>query len=273
MKPFAGTAAPSGTVSLLLGTRTLGSLALINGTASGLLPGAALSPGANSIVAAYSGSTAFSASASAPFTITVTAPIATTTRLAANPATIAPTASTVLTATVNAGQGTSASSAGTVLFTAGNHLLGVVPLAASGAAATAVLNVKGNALSAGPNLITAAYAPTGNFAPSVASLTVTVTVPVIATTLTVTAAPGKQSSTTVLTATLKAASGTATPSGVVSFGLGTALLGTATIAGSAGTGTLTLNNSVLAPGNNNITALFAGSPGFGSSTASVTVKR
>lgn len=274
VKASAGTAVPSGTVHLLLGTRTLGSLALINGTASGLLSGAALSSGANNIVAAYSGSTAFSASASAPFTITVTAPVATTTTLAAKPATIAPTASTVLTATVSGSQGASAP-AGTVLFTAGNNLLGAVPLAASGTAATATLSVKGSALVAGPNMVAAAYVPTGNFAPSAASLTVNVTVPVIGTTLTVSAAPGKQLSTTLLTVTLKAASGPVTPAGTVSFGIGTALLGTATLTGAAGTasGTLTLNNNVLTPGNNNITAVFPGSPGFGSSTASVTVKR
>ena len=274
VKGSAGTAVPSGTVSLLLGTRTLGSFALINGTASGLLAGAALSPGANSIVASYSGGATFSASASAPFTITVTGPAVTTTKLAANPATIAPTASTVLSATVSNGQGTSAP-AGTVLFAAGNNFLGAVPLAPSGAAATATLNVKGNTLAAGPNMVTAAYVPTGNFAPSAASLTVNVTVPVIATTLTVTAAPGNQPSTTVLTFTLKAASGIATPTGAVSFGIGTALLGTANVAGSGGTatGTLTLNNNVLTQGNNNVTAMFPGSPGFGSSAASVTVKR
>jgi hypothetical protein len=274
VKPSAGTTIPTGTVSLMLGSSTLGSLPLTNGAVSGLLPGVALSTGPNNIVAVYSGSTAFSASTSAPLMITVTVPVATTTTLAANPATIATTASTVLTATVKAGQGSSYP-AGSVLFTVGNTLLGSVILTGSGATATATLNVKGTVLSAGANSITASCVPAGNFGPSTASLTLNVTVPVTATSLTVTAAAGKQASTTVLTVTLKAASGTATPTGAVSFGLGTALLGTAALSGSAGTatGTFTLNNNVLVPGSNNITVLFGGSPGFAGSSASVTVKR
>jgi hypothetical protein len=69
---------------------------------------------------------------------------------------------------------------------------------------------------------------------------------------------------------VKASSGSAIPTGSITFALGTKLLGSSVLAGAA-TGTLTLSNSVLAPGNNSIAVNYPGTAGFGSSTASVIV--
>jgi hypothetical protein len=73
--------------------------------------------------------------------------------------------------------------------------------------------------------------------------------------------------------TVKAASGNLMPTGSVTFALGNALLGSAMLAGSGASvsGTLTLNNPILATGTQTIIATFTGSPGLGGSTASVTL--
>jgi uncharacterized protein (TIGR03437 family) len=70
-----------------------------------------------------------------------------------------------------------------------------------------------------------------------------------------------------------AASGSAAPTGSVSFTLGSKPLGTANLSGSAGaaSASLTVNASQLNTGNNTITASYGGGTGFSASSASVTV--
>lgn len=274
VKASAGTALPSGSVTFFLGNTNLGVVPLTNGAVTVLAPGTILRSGANSIVASYSGNSNFAASTSAPVTITVQTPVATTTTVAASPVSISQSASTLLTATVKATQGTAGPS-GAVLFEVGNVILGTVPLTASGTASTAALTLKGAGLAVGQNLVTAVYGASGNFSSSTGTVIVNVIAPAIATTLTATAAPGAQSSTTVFTATVKAAGGGAPPTGIVSFALGTKLLGTATLTanGSAAAGSLILNNSIFAPGINTVTVTYSGASGFSSSAATVIISR
>jgi hypothetical protein len=77
----------------------------------------------------------------------------------------------------------------------------------------------------------------------------------------------------VATATVKAASGTTTPSGPVSFTLGTNSLGTATLSGSGGTATasITVFGGQLLAANNTVQAFYGGSPTFGSSSAAASI--
>ena len=100
-------------------------------------------------------------------------------------------------------------------------------------------------------------------------------IPAIGTTTTVTANPASISArgSTVLTATVKAASGSISPVGSVAFTAGGTSLGSANLSGSAGTATasLTLNASQLNTGNNTITASYGASNGFMASSGSVTV--
>ena len=100
-------------------------------------------------------------------------------------------------------------------------------------------------------------------------------IPAIGTTTTVTANPIGISArgSTVLTATVKAASGSISPVGSVAFTAGGTLLGSANLSGSAGTATasLTVNASQLNAGNNTITASYGGGNGFMASSGSVTV--
>jgi hypothetical protein len=159
------------------------------------------------------------------------------------------------------------------LFSIGNTQLGSVAVTGTGNTGTAALQVKGSSLALGANTITASYAATGNFANSSASLVVTVMPSPATTTLALSASPGNKPSTIVLTGTVQAARGTSPPTGSITFALGNTLLGTAVLTGSGAgaTGTLTINNSNLAPGNNMIVATYAGNTMFSRSTALVIV--
>jgi uncharacterized protein (TIGR03437 family) len=95
------------------------------------------------------------------------------------------------------------------------------------------------------------------------------------TTTTLTASPSGLSvgATTTLNATVRAASGTATPAGSVTFALGRTLLGSVNLSGAGGTAaaSLTVYGSQLAVGANSITASYGGGAGFNGSAAAVTV--
>jgi len=277
VQAMTGSSLPVGTVVFTLGSTNLGSAPLSGGVATLTVKAASLPPGTDTITANYVPTGNFSNS-TANVTVTVAAPVqtpvATTTVLVASPVTLLQTATTVLTATVKAASG-SLLPTGAVAFSCGNELFATLPLVVSGASATATLALSGASLAVGSHSVAAVYIPSGNFVASSASVNIAVTAPLVPTTLILAAAPGKQASTTMLTATVKAAIGNATPSGNIAFALGTALLGVAPLSGSGGTAaaTLTLNNNVFASGRNTITADFLGSPGFSASTGSTTVQK
>jgi hypothetical protein len=191
--------------------------------------------------------------------------------LTASPSTIAQNSTTVLTATVKTPPGSGAPT-GSILFTIGNTLLGNVAVTATG---TAAITVQGISLMVGGNTVAASYAATGNFANSSGLALVNVTPSPTITTTTVSVSPGAKPSTIVLTVTVKAAGGALVPTGSVTFALGSTLLGSAVLSpsGIGATGTLTLNNSNLATGDNTIVANYAGNAAFSRSTASIVVSR
>jgi hypothetical protein len=203
--------------------------------------------------------------------------IGTTLGLSANPTSIAQSATTQLTAEITAVTG-SAGPAGSVTFTAGGVTLGSAAAIVSGSTASAVFSVKGTTLAVGGDSISASYAPTGNFSSSTGSTTVTVTGSPAGTTTTVTATPASIAAggTVQLTATVASASGSAAPTGTVTFSLGNTALGMGTLAASgassAATATLSVAGSKFATGANNITASYAGAGSFtASASTSVTV--
>lgn len=276
VKPLSGTGTPEGTVTFSAGGKTLGTAALLNSTATLAVQGSALYPGSNSIVATYQPGGSFGGSTSAPATLVVAAPaaIVTNTAVMASPAIIEQTSSTVLTATVNAAAGSGGPS-GSVSFAAGDVFLGSAPVTVRGNVGTAVLAVLGSRLIPGANNITASFAATtGGFANSASSVTVNVMSSRTATTTAVSASRGATgTSTTVLTATVRAASGNTTPVGSVIFALGSAELGMGTLTGYSGTATatLTLNNADFPTANAAIEAYYPGRGDFTGSTGSVTV--
>ena len=100
-------------------------------------------------------------------------------------------------------------------------------------------------------------------------------VPVASTTTTLTASPATISAggSTVLTATVKAASGTRSPTGPVAFTLGDHSLGSATLSGSGGSATASIEvfGGQLLAASNTVQAYYGGSPLFSSSSAAATL--
>jgi hypothetical protein len=91
--------------------------------------------------------------------------------------------------------------------------------------------------------------------------------------LTASAASIAPSAATQLTATVKAASGSAAPTGSVTFTAAGVSLGTTVLVASGATAaaSLTVNGSSLVAGNNTITASYSGSSGFSASSGSAVV--
>jgi subtilase family serine protease len=269
VKALAGSAAPTGIVTFFAGAKTLGTAALSSSVATLPVSNIDLAVGSNSIAATYSGNSSFAESTSTPVAVTVVLPsVATSIVVTASPSLFAQNSSTVLTATVRAATG-SIVPTGYVSFVAGSTVLGRAAVSSG----SAVLGVAGSSLAVGDNNITANYVSANNCMPSSSPVfTVIVTGQRVTPTIVVSAAPGAEALTTVLTATLNAG-GTAVPTGTLTFSLGTRMLGSAVLTPSStgASGSLTLNNGVFAAGSNSIGVYYPGAAGFSSSTASATV--
>lgn len=281
VKPASGSAAPTGAVVFTSGKTQLGSVTVGSSTAGATatltVKAASLTVGANAIVATYGGASGFSGSASPALTVTVAAPvIATSVALTANPVSFPQSSSTALTATVKPAAG-AVLPTGTITFMAGNTALATESLSASVATgvAAATLILKGASLAIGNDAISAVYSGSGGFAGSTGTTTVTVTPPLTATTLALTAAPSTISPTasTVLTALVRPAGGAAGPTGMVTFATpgGTLGGGAVTLSSGAGTVTLTVKGAALANGANTVTASYTPTGNFAGSSASAVV--
>ncbi|MGP8270781.1 MAG: Ig-like domain repeat protein [Terracidiphilus sp.] len=268
-----GSTAPTGSVSFLKGSTVLGT-ATLNSSGVATLSTTSLATGANSLTAQYTGSTSYGSSKSAVVVVTVVAAAqtsqSTTTILVASSNQVTAGHALGLTATVE-GSGSTAPT-GSVSFLKGSTVLGTATLNSSG-----VATLSTTSLATGSNSLTAQYKGSTSYGSS-KSAVVVVTV--------VAAAQTSQSTVTSLVAyenkitsgqslTLKATvkgSGSATPTGTVSFHSGSTLLGTATLNSS---GVATIATKALATGTDSVTVKYSGSASYLSSTSaavSVTVK-
>jgi alpha-tubulin suppressor-like RCC1 family protein len=142
------------------------------------------------------------------------------------------------------------------------RLLPVDIVGSSERRATASLTT--SALSAGPRSISAAYAGDGNHVGST-SASLLQTVNQAATVTTIAALPGSPSvSGQSVTFTATVSSGAGTPSGSVEFFDGSNSLGTATLS----SGEATLSTSAMTVGSHSVTAVYAGTTDFATSTSS-----
>ena len=266
-----GSNVPTGTVTLLDGTSSLGTVHL---NASGLatLSTASLTVGTHSITASYGGDSKDGSSVSSAVSVTVTGAqvsIATTTTLSASSTQIALGQSVTFTAKVMPQAGSNVPT-GAVTFLDGTTTLGTSSLNGS---ATAALTT--TALGAGTHSIVASYGGDSQDGSSVSSA-VTVSVSVSAT-----AAQGPVATTTTLSAsttqvlpsqsiTFNAAvvphSGSNVPTGTVTFLDGSASLGTAQLNASGGA---TFNLTSLSLGTHSISASYGGDANDTPSTSAV----
>ncbi len=256
-----GTLLPTGTVSFLNGTTTIGT-AVLNSSGIATYTGT-LAGGTYNITASYPGDTAFKASVSTSTPLLVSSAVPTTTT-----ETIAPVASTfgvaeVLTATVAAGSAPATS--GTVTFTAGSVTLGTASVNAHGVATATVTPPVGmyTVVANYAGTYNATSNPTGFSASSSVGMPLTVTHATTAIMLATSSTSVGTGVSFTLTATVPA-----TATGTVTFNNGTTALGTGTIAN----GVATLTTSIATAGTYTITAVYGGDTNFtGSTSAGVTV--
>ena len=256
VKPSSGTGVPAGTVTFYNGSASLGSATLSSGTAK--ISTSALPVGTDSITAAYSGTTGFNASTSGAVSVNVNpVVVSTSVTLASSASSVEQKVPVTLTATVKPSSGTTLPS-GTVTFYNGTIVLGSATLSSG------IASVSTSALPTGTDPVSAAYSGAVAFNASssnIVSITVSPAAPTVVntvTTLTSSATSITQNSSLTLVATVKQASGTATPTGSVTFYNGSTVIGSAQL--SAGTATLT--TASLTTGTDTLTAAYAGASTF-----------
>ncbi|HEY2472231.1 MAG TPA: Ig-like domain repeat protein [Terracidiphilus sp.] len=258
IKPASGTAAPTGTISFLNGTVVLGSSALVSGVAT--FTTSALSVGTSAISARYAGTSSFSPSTSNAVSVVVKpAVVTTTTQLIPSSINTTQDSPVTLTATVSGPSGSSTPT-GTVTFYNGVASIGTAQLTSG----TATLST--SSLPVGTDAITAAYAGTSTFNPSKSSaVSITVAAAMVDTTTSVSASTNSTdvNSMVSLQASVKAARGTAIPTGTVTFFDGTASLGTANLSG----GVASVSTTALSEGQHSISAIYLGTSAFLKSTS------
>jgi hypothetical protein len=252
--PGAGT--PTGTVTFLDGTTTLGTGTLSGGVATFSI--STLAVGGHNITAAYGGDGNFTTSTSAILSQTVNPVVngSTTTTLtsSANPSVFGQ--SVTFTATVNGSGGTPT---GTVVFMNGSATLATKTL--SGGTTTFTTS----SLTVGSYNLTAVYSGDSTFAGSTSNL-LAQTVGKASTTdqLTVSPSPATSGQTVTLTATLAAvAPGGGTPGGTVTFLDGTTTLAMVRLSG----GVATFQTTGLAVGTHSLSAVWHGDSNFFGSTS------
>jgi hypothetical protein len=187
-------------------------------------------------------------------------PATTATALQASATVAIPTQPITFTATITGPTGNTTAPTGTVTFLLGSSTLGTETLNASGVATLAV------PLPAGSDSISAQYSGDTNFAPSTSN-PVAVIVTAIATNTTVvsSAATANLGVDITFTAKVTPATGTAAPTGTVTFSDGSTVLGPGALDGS---GTATYNTASLASGTHMITAAYSGDAIYIGSTSS-----
>lgn len=260
VKPASGTSSATGTVTFYNGAMILGSATLSSGAAT--LTTSSLPVGSNSVTAAYSGTSTLNGSTSNAVSVSVNAAVVSTTAtLVSSSSAIAQNSPVTLTATVKQNTGATIPT-GTVTFYNGSTSVGSAALAAGSA------SISTSALPTGMDSVSAAYSGAVAFNASssnVVAITVKPAAVSTSTILTASATSAIANSPVTLTASVKQASGTTTPSGSVNFYNGGALIGTATL--SAGFAALT--TSALPAGTDSINASYVGSSSFNSSTSGV----
>jgi hypothetical protein len=252
VQPSAG-GTPTGTVTLMDGTTSLGNSSLSGGGSAQFTVGG-LSTGVHSVTAIYSGDANFTASTSVALVETVN-PGSTTTILgsSANPSAFDQTVTFM--ATVQPPAGTTA--AGTVAFMDGSTSLGSATLS-SNLAQLAV-----SALTVGTHSVTAIYAGGANLSGSTSAvLSQVVNGASTTTAVSSSANPSTFGQGITLSATIQTAFG-GNPTGTITFLDGTTSLGSATVTSNAAQ----LSLSSLLAGSHSITAKYSGDANFSGSTS------
>ena len=258
------TTTPTGSVSFFLGSTLLYTAPLSAGSASFFTSN--LLVGVNSLTAVYSGDADFNGSTSTPVTVSV-AKANSSVSLTASPSTALIGSAVTLTAVVqSATAGTTTTPKGSVSLYLGSTLLSTAPVVGD---STRFVTMQ---LPAGVDSITAVYSGNADFNGSTSSIVSVTILNKANSSVSLTASPSTAliGSAVTLTAVVQSATADfrATPTGSVSFYLGSTLLGTASLVGDS----TSFVFSQLPLGANSLTAVYSGDADFnGSTSAPVTV--
>ncbi len=249
VRPTVGSGIPTGTVTFLDGSTTLGTAAL-NSRGSASISTSALAVGIHTLTATYAGDSNNLPSNSGSVLLSVTV-LSTTTELDASASSVAPGSSVTFTASVIPSSGTGTPTS-TVTFKDGAATLGTGTLTAGVATFTT------SSLALGSHSITAVYSGDSKDAASTSGVVeVTIAGTSVATN---TALHSSTNSLTyggsvTLTATVTPTSGSGVPTGTASFMDGSTPLGSGSLNGS---GVATYSTTFLAVGSHSITASYSG---------------
>jgi hypothetical protein len=259
-----GNVPPTGTVTLLAGSATLGTIKLANGSGAVIVP-ANVPAGTYSLVAVYGGDQFNLPSTSAAVQVQVVAESPTTTALAASPNPVVEGQSVALTATVTPQDG-NGTPTGTITLTANGQPLGKLALSHS----AATLNASTAGLVPGTYSVVANYSGDSKDESSASTpLSVVLTA---ASKLMLAAAPNPvaKGSITTLTATVTNGQGAPVTSGTITFSYSGGTLGTAQL-NSSGVAQLPLGTSAFAQGTYTMQASYPGSPSVPAASGSVSL--
>jgi autotransporter-associated beta strand protein len=252
-----GAGIPTGTVTFMEGTTTLGT-GTLDASGHATFQTSSLAEGTHSITASYSGDTNFLSSTSSPLTQAVQP--GTTTVLVSSPNPSVFGQAVTFSATVTASAGTSTPT-GSVIFMDGTTVLGSGMLSTSG-----VATFSSTTFSPGSHSVTAHYSGDSMFAPSTSSVLNQI-INMASTSITLTSSSSSSTSGQAVTFTAvvtPTGPGAGTPTGSVTFMDGTAVLGSSSLSGE----TATFQTSSLSTGSHQITAVYSGDANFAASTSS-----
>jgi hypothetical protein len=255
---FAGSSAPTGSVSFYDGPTDLGSATLVDGKAS--FKTGPLALGSHTITAVYAGGATYNGSTSAAFSQTV-GQDGTTTSLTSSFTTSVFGQSVTLTASVAAAAPGSGTPTGSVIFKDGATILGSGTLNTSGAASLSI-----DSLPVGTSAITAAYGGDSNYTSS-SSTAASQTVIRDDTSTSLSSALESivfGQSVTFTVVVRSNVPGNGTPTGTIRLAAGSTTLGYATLH----SGSAQFTRSALGLGNQGVTAVYNGDGDFNSSTSS-----
>ncbi len=231
----------------------------VNGTFAGLSQGAMLTISGQPFTISYTGGANGD-------DVVLTSLVASTATVSASSTSVVSGEPVTLTATVaSADSSDTDTPSGTVEFLNGSTSLGTATLSGGTASLLGVV------LPVGTDSVTAQYLGDSSFAPIITQVTtVTVSQATTTTTLSTSASSIVTGQSATLTATVAAVlPGAGTPTGMVDFFSGEAMIGTAMLDGS---GTATLDTSALTPADTSLTATYEGDANFTTSaSAAVTV--
>jgi hypothetical protein len=261
-----GSGTPTGTVTFLDGTTTLGTGALSGGNAT--FSTSSLSVGTHTITATYGGDTNFTGGPPSNTVLQTVGGTRTSVASSADPSVYGQ--KVTFTATVAALVSGSGIPTGTVTFFDGSTQLGTGAVNSTTGQATFMTTAF--ALDLGGNAITVSYGGSSNFIGSTSNvLTQTVDRDASTTTVTSSANPPVYGQKVIFTAAVTAQTpGSGTATGTVTFYDGNSILGTGTL-NSGGTARLTTTAFALSPGGNFITVSYSGDSHFvGGASAALT---